>query len=183
MLTFYKKTIYYMNQYTFYSTSPITMIENIKKSPLMHKFSQWIRNAATVASICLILWSCSSNEEKYQAQIEKVQQLEYKLKQQKNNYRDVSTQRKIQEDLKKEWADPTINQEIWYSIDWVRDQDKEIEKTKKELADAQKKLAKMKEDLDIKTTNRWVEYTDVPNPHKYDYISEEFERFANESNN
>lgn len=185
MLTFCKNFIYCMCHYIFYSISPITMIENIKKSPLINKFSKWIRNAATIASICLILGSCSSNEEKYQALREKVQQLEHTLKQQTKNYHEVSTQRQIQENLKKEWADPTINQEIWYSIERTRDQDKEIAETKEKLAKAQRELAKMEEEINYAKAEKQVEYTDVPKPDKYKYILEEFERTekARENNN
>jgi hypothetical protein len=48
------------------------------------------------------LSSCSSKEEKFQKQVEKVQQLEYELKQQAENYRYVATQQNIQQDLKDE---------------------------------------------------------------------------------
>lgn len=154
------------------------MVESIRKSPFINGISKWIRNAATIASICLALTSCSTKEEQYQAQLEKVQELEYTLKQQAKNYHDVSTQWEIQENLKKEWADQTINQEIWYSVERTRDQDREIAETKEELAKAQKKLAKMEEELAHERASKQVEYKDVPNPNKYDYIIEEFERTA-----
>jgi len=151
------------------------MTKKFEWTPSMNIISKWIRYATVGASIFIIL-SCSSNEEKYQKQLEKVQELEYKLKQQAENYHDISTQWKIQEDLKKEWADKTINQEIWYSIDRTRDQDKEISETKEELAKAQKKLAEMKEDLNYTRAKDQSKYNDIPNPDKYNYIPEEFKR-------
>lgn len=152
------------------------MIEKFKEFFSKQNTPERARNAGIIASICLALTACSSKEEQYQAQLEKVQQLEYTLKQQTKNYHDVSTQRKIQEDLKKEWADPTINQEIWYSIDRTRDQDKEISKTKEKLAKAQRKLAEMEEELNYAKAKKQAEYTDVPKPDKYKYVMEEFER-------
>jgi hypothetical protein len=49
----------------------------------------------------LTLTNCASPEEKYERQVQKVQELEYKLMQQQKNYHDVATQWAIQEDLKK----------------------------------------------------------------------------------
>lgn len=161
------------------------MIEKIKEFVSKENTPQRARNAGIIASICLALTACSSKEEQYQAQLQKVQELEYALKQQSDDYHDVSTQWEIQENLKKEWADKTINQEIWYSINRTRNQDKEIAKKKEELSKAQKKLAKMKEDIDFEEAKRFAERSDVPNPDKYNYIKEEFERAekAKENNN
>ena len=129
-----------------------------------------MRNAAIVATIALILSGCSTKEEKLQKQIAEVQRLEYALKQQSKNYHKVAEQQNIQQDLKNKWADLTINQEIWYSLEWAIKQDKKIKKTKKKLGNAQKKVAKMKE--------KWYGITSTNsgklNPKKYDYIPKEY---------
>lgn len=151
------------------------MIEKAPNQPLSKRLFKWFRNIATALAISLTLTNCASPEEKYERQVQKVQELEYKLMQQQKNYHDVATQWAIQEDLKKNWADQTINQEIWYSIERTHDQDQEIFDTKEDLAEAQRELATMKEEMDFR--NRAIsEYSEKPNPHKYDYIPEEFKR-------
>lgn len=128
-----------------------------------------MRDGAIMAMIALVLGGCSTKEEKLQKQINKVQRLEYALKQQSENYRQVAEQQNIQQDLKDGWADPTINQEIWYSLDWAETQDGKIYETKKKLGKAQKKLAKMREDW-YGTTSSGGKL----NPEKYGYIPKEY---------
>ena len=77
------------------------------------KLTKWIRDTATIFAIGLALSSCSTPQEKYEEQLQKVQELEHSLKQQAENYHRVAVQENIQQDLKDEWADATINQEIW----------------------------------------------------------------------
>ena len=146
-------------------------MEKISILKLDKKTLEKLRNSAIIATIALILSGCSTKEEKLQKQIAEVQRLEYALKQQAENYRQVADQQNIQQDLKDEWADPTINQEIWYSLDRASAQDKKIAKTKKKLQKAQKKLAKMKEDINNVTST-----DERLNTSKYDYIPQEFER-------
>ncbi len=153
------------------------MVEKIPNQPRSKKLVRWVRDAATVFGISLALISCDeTTQDLYQRQLEKVQQLEHKLLKQRENYYNVSRQWEIQEDLKKNWADPTINQEIWYAIQLTEDQDQEIERTKKELEEAQRELARMKEEIDFVGSKNTVEYNKKPNPDKYDYILEEFKR-------
>lgn len=153
------------------------MVEKGPNKPRSEKLIRWIRDTATIFAISLVLTNCTSSpEERYQRQQQKVQDLEYRLKQLQENYYNVSTQWEIQENLKKNWADPTINQEIWYSIQRTKDQDKEISKTKEKLAIAQRDLARMKEEIDFRNSRTTVEHSEKPNPHKYDYIPKEFER-------
>lgn len=156
---------------------------NTLKKP---RTSTKLYDAIIIGAIALILSSCWSKEENYQKQLQKVQELEYKLKQQSENYRQVSLQQNIQQDLKQWWADPTINQEIWYSLDRAEDQDEKIAKTKKALSKAQKKLAEMSEDLandrqESKTNEqRQTERLNTRlNPGKYGYIDEEYKRSRN----
>lgn len=148
------------------------MRETTPNLSVTEKSIKRIRNTLAIATV-LTLTNCSTPEEKYEKQLQKVQQLEYKLKQLQKNYYDVSTQREIQEDLKKNWADSSIDQEIWYSIERTEEQEKKIEETKEDLAEAQKKLASMKEEAEI---SRIKASTKKPDPHKYDYIPKEFER-------
>ncbi len=143
------------------------------------KFSKRIRNTAIITTLGLALSSCSSKEEKFQKQVEKVQQLEYELKQQAENYHYVATQQNIQQDLKDEWADPTINQEIWYSLDRAEDQDEKIARTKEKLSEAQRELARMKEEMqDTREINNERLKRRLKTD-KYDYIPEEFKRSRN----
>ena len=152
------------------------MIEKTPRLPTTKEFLRGIRNAATILAISFTLTNCSSPEEKYEKQLQKVQELEYALQQQERNYHSVASQWEIQDGLRKEWADPSINQEIWYSIDRAKDQDKEIYETKKELAKAQRKLAKMKEEIEFREARRVAEHSETLNPNKYEYIPEEFKR-------
>ena len=150
------------------------MIENSPNLLSTKKLTKWIRDTATIFAIGLALSSCSTPQEKYQKQVEKVQQLEYELKQQAENYRYVATQQNIQQDLKDEWADATINQEIWSSLNRAENQDKEIAKNKDKLSEAQAKLARMKEEMyEIDQTERLNSRLKTD---KYDYIPEEYAR-------
>lgn len=132
-------------------------------------------NTVLVLLLSAALWGCSTPAEKIQKQQEEVARLEYKLKQQSKNYHNVARQQNIQIDLREEWADPTINQEIWYATDRANDYDKEIEKTKKKLAKAQEKLAKLREEYNVVASPSNSNCSKL-NPNKYDYIPEEFNR-------
>lgn len=136
--------------------------------------SRYLLKLAATVAICATLGSCSTSTEKIQKQEERVAELTYELEQQAKNYHEVARQQNIQIDLRNEWADATINQEIGYSTDRGNDYDKKIAKTKKKLAKAQKKLAKLKEEYNVTTTSN-PNY-DKLNPTKYDYIPEEYER-------
>jgi len=135
------------------------------------------RNLAISLAICTALGSCWSRESKLNSQEQKVAQLEYKLQKQAENYHKVYVQENVQQDLKAQWADGTINQEISYSLDYAAKQDEKIARTKKRLNRAQKKLTRMQE--------RWwaasftQPYPDGLNTRltdKYNYIPEEFSR-------
>jgi len=148
-------------------------------SPFTWNFSKKIRDATILVTIALTLSGCWSKEENFENQVKKVQQLEYELKQQAENYRYVATQQNIQQDLRDEWADATINQEIWYSLDRAEEQDEKIAETKEKLNEAQKELARMKEEMrDIRQTNSDRLKTRLKID-KYDYIPAEFERSRN----
>ena len=171
VLTFFIKNLYIKYIVLFYQ--PRNTMEKINTSSTW-KISEKIRNTAIIATIALTLSSCSSKEESYQKQVKEVQQLEYELKQQAENYRYVATQQNIQQDLKEEWADATINQEIWYSLDRAEKQDENIAKTKKKLSEAQAKLARMKEKMqEVDQSERLNSRLKTD---KYDYIPEEFKR-------
>ena len=140
------------------------------------KLTKWIRDTATIFAIGLALSSCSTPQEKYEEQLQKVQELEHSLKQQAENYHRVAVQENIQQDLKDEWADATINQEIWYSLDRANDQDKNIAKTKEKLSKAQRELARMQEEMqNIEQINE-ERLNQRLKTDKYDYIPEEFKR-------
>ena len=134
----------------------------------------WLWKLATTVALCLTLGACSSPAEKIQKQKEIVAELTHKLEQQSKNYHEVARQQNIQIDLRDEWADATINQEIWYATDRGNDYDKKIAKTKKKLAKAQEKLDKLEEEYNITTTST-PNYGKL-NPIKYDYIPEEYKR-------
>ncbi len=151
------------------------MTEKLQNPTLNQKVSRTFRNSAAIVAICLALAWCQSPEEKLQKQAEKVKQLERELIQQSENYSYVATQENIQQDLKDEWADLTINQEIWYSHEWADEQDVKIENTKKKLYEEQKKLATMLENS-WKPSNTANFNEERLNSKKYKYVSEEFWR-------
>lgn len=157
-------------------------INTFKESKTLKNFY----NTIITAAIALALSGCLSKEEKYQKQLQKVQELEYKLDQQAENYNQVWLQQNIQQDLKQWWADPTINQEIWYALDRAEDQDEKIAKTKKKLSKAQRKLAEMSEDMashrqeqEINKQREKERLNTRLNSNKYDYIKEEYKRSRN----
>jgi hypothetical protein len=67
------------------------------------------------------------------------------LQKQAENYRIVAGEQNIQQDLKEEGADLSINQEIGYALNYADDQDVAIAKTKRKLNRAQRRLARMQE--------------------------------------
>lgn len=131
-----------------------------------------------ILALCATLTWCQTKEQKIERQARKVAELEYMLQKQSENYHRVYIQENVQQDLKQEWADPTINQEINYSLNWAADQDVAIARTKQRLNRAQRKLARMQEQW------WWAHYDQQSNEErlntrledKYDYIKEEFER-------
>lgn len=153
------------------------MAERLQNLSLWQKASRALKSSATIATICLTLTGCLSDQERLQRQTEKVKQLERELIQQSENYNIVATQENIQQDLKDEWADLTINQEIWYSHEWADDQEIQIAKTKKKLNEEQRKLARMRE-KSWKPSNTVNFDEERLNPGKYEYIPEEFKRFC-----
>lgn len=150
------------------------------------KKSNKLHNIAIIAAMILALSSCTSKEEQYEKQLQKVYELENeihglqnKLTEQANNYEMVSIDENLQQDLKRNWADPSINQEIWYALDRASERDKEIAETKEDLGEAQSKLAKAKEKLAMLKweleNDRQIQSKKLDtrlNPDKYDYIKE-----------
>ena len=142
---------------------------------------------AIIFAIALTLSGCSNPQKEYKKCSKEVTELTALYEQQAQNYEEVATQENIQQDLKNEWADPTINQDIWYSHDRANDQDKNIAETKKQLSKAQRNLAKAKEDLAKAEAVKKKEEAEREaskkesnkqklNPHKYDYVKEELKR-------
>ncbi len=152
------------------------MAEKLQNLSLWQKASRALKSGATIATICLTLTGCLSDQEKLQRQTDRVKQLEHELIQQSKNYNMVASQENIQQDLKDEWADLTINEEIWYSHEWADDQEVQIAKTKKKLNKEQRKLARMRE-KSWKPNSTTVNFNEERlNPEKYEYIPEEFRR-------
>lgn len=123
-------------------------------------------------------WGCSPTE-KIQRQQNRVEQLTHELIQESENYKEVARQQNIQIDIREEWADATINQEIWYATDWAKDYDGRIAKTKKKLARAQRRLDRLEEKYGVSsssTTNSSSSNIGRLNSQKYEYIPEEFKR-------
>jgi len=159
------------------------MINTMRKTidtPDSNSTNKTFRNLAICAAIWMALTSCWSRESKINSQQKKIAQLEYKLQKQADNYHKVYIQENIQQDLKAQWADNSINQEIGYALNYADKQDKKIARTKRRLNKAQKRLSHMQE-------RWWVSDSSKFNPDelntrltdKYDYISEEFERGQN----
>lgn len=151
------------------------MTEKLQNLSLWQKVSRTLKSSATIATICLTLTGCLSDQEKLQRQTDKVKQLERELIQQSENYGIVATQENIQQDLKDEWADLSINEDIWYSHEYADDQEIKIAKTKKKLNKEQRKLARMWE-KSWKPSNTVNFDEERLNPGKYEYIPEEFRR-------
>lgn len=157
------------------------------------KKSNKLHNIAIIAAMILTLSSCTSKEEQYEKQLQKVYELENevnglrnKLAEQANNYEMVSIDENLQQDLKRNWADASINQEIWDALDRASEQDKEIAETKKDLGDAQSKLAKARENLAMLEweleNDRQIQSKRLDtrlNPDKYGYIEKETKRNQN----
>ena len=157
------------------------------------KKSNKLHNIAIIAAMILTLSSCTSKEEQYERQLQKVYELENevnglrnKLDEQRNNYEMVSIDENLQQDLKKNWADPSINQEISDAHDRASEQDKKITETKKDIGDAQSKLGKAREKLAMLEweleNDRQIQSKRLDtrlNPDKYDYIEKETKRNQN----
>ena len=143
-----------------------------------NKITKWIRDTGMILALCATLTWCQPKETRIERQTRRVAELEYMLQKQSENYHRVYIQENIQQDLKEEWADLTINQEIDYSLNWAADQDVAISKTKRRLNRAQRKLARMQEKwwwaIHDKKSNE--ERLNIRLDDKYDYIPEEFER-------
>ena len=165
------------------SVALFLMINTMRKTidtPDSNSTNKTFRNFAICAAIWMALTSCWSRESKINSQQKKITQLEYKLQKQAENYHKVYIQENIQQDLKAQWADNSINQEIGYALNYADKQDKKIARTKRRLNKAQKRLSHMQE-------RWWVSDSPKFNPDelntrltdKYDYISEEFERGQN----
>ena len=164
-------------------------METINTSTAWKK-SNKLRNVAIIATMFLALSSCTSKEKQYENQLEKVHKLENKVNwlqnkliEQSNNYEMVSIDENIQQDLKRDWADVSINQEIWDALDRASEQDERIAETKEELAEAQADLIEAREKLaelwwelknDTQTQNERLNTR--LNPEKFGYIEEEFEK-------
>lgn len=140
--------------------------------------------AAVLLSLNVALAGCESPfwvspTEKIQRQQNRVEQLTQELLKESENYKEVARQQNIQIDIKEEWADATINQEIWYATDRAKDYDWRIAKTKRKLARAQKRLNRLEEKYGVsssQTTNSSNSNIGRLNSQKYDYIPEEFNR-------
>lgn len=128
----------------------------------------------TIVAISLALSSCSTPQERIQKLEAEVAALEHTLLTKSEHYSDLATQQNIQIDLREEWADPTINQEIGYATERAQNYDSTIAKTKKKLAKKQKKLNELKEKYVVSTTQSTQQ--ERLNPTKYNYIPEEYRR-------
>lgn len=140
--------------------------------------------ATVLFSLGVTLTGCDSPfwcspTEKIQRQQNRVEQLTGQLLQESENYKEVARQQNIQIDIKEEWADATINQEIWYATDWAKDYDARIASTKRKLARAQRRLNRLEEKYGTSsssTTSSSSSNIGRLNSQKYDYIPEEFNR-------
>jgi len=139
--------------------------------------------AAVLFSLGVTLTGCDSPfwcspTEKIQKQQNRVEQLTHQLLQESENYEEVVRQQNIQIDIREEWADATINQEIWYATDRAKDYDWKIGRTKRKLARAQRKLDRLEERYGISwsTTSSSSSQIERLNAQKYKYIPEEFRR-------
>lgn len=133
-----------------------------------------------------ITTSCWFEQTAIDLQNKQLKHLENKLKKQADHYKTVAIQQNIQQDLKEEWADLTINQEIGYAINWADKQDTKISKTKKQIKRAQTRLFNMEENLwqshnEEDTEN--IEYNERLNTEKYDYIDKQYKRAWKAKNN
>lgn len=128
----------------------------------------------TIVAISLALSSCSSPQERIQKLENEVAALEHTLLTESTNYGEIAKQQNIQIDLRDEWADQTINQEIGYATERALSYDSKIAKTKEKLAKKQKKLANLKEKYIVSTTQ--TSQQERLNPTKYNYIPEEYRR-------
>ena len=139
---------------------------------------KWIKHSRLVpffVALSLTLGACSTPAEKIQHQRDKVNRLEQLLIQQSKNYHEVAKQQNIQIDLREEWADQTINQEIGYATEWALDYDEKIKKTKEKLAKEQRELDEMEEKYGIPTNSSTPIHWRLKQT-KYDYIPEEYNR-------
>lgn len=140
--------------------------------------------AAVLFSLGVTFTGCDSPwgrspTERIQRQQNRVEQLTHELIQESENYKEVARQQNIQIDIREEWADATINQEIWYATDRAKDYDWRIARTKKRLARAQRRLDRLEERHGVSsspTTNSSSSNIDRLNSQKYEYIPEEFKR-------
>lgn len=134
---------------------------------------------AVLFSLGVTLSWCYSPTERIQRQQNRVEQLTHELLKESENYWEVARQQNIQIDIREEWADATINQEIWYATDWAQDYDKKIARTKRKLARAQKRYATLQEKYGSTysaTPNSSTYNVGRLNAKKYEYIPEEFKR-------
>ena len=160
---------------------------------------EWIENGcstgkkASITTIIALAWCLwlSSCDAIIDHQAGRVAKLRRTLEKQWQNYDIIAGQQNIQQDLKQEWADPTINQEIWYALDWADNQDGKIARTKRRLRRAQKNLMWMQEHRWNKkwSTIMWDDAVEEQRLNsrlprwKYDYIDEEYRRSAIEQQN
>lgn len=165
-----------------------TIIMNNSINTLNKEISKSSQSKAIIAAVLFSLgttftgcdspWGCSPTE-KIQRQQNRVEQLTHQLLKESENYEEVARQQNIQIDIREEWADATINQEIWYATDWAKDYDAKIAKTKKKLARAQRRLDRLEEKYGVSsssTTNSSSSNIGRLNAKKYEYIPEEFKR-------
>lgn len=167
-------------------------METINTSTAWKK-SNKLRNVAIIATMFLALTSCTSKEKQYENQLQKVHKLENKVNglqsrliEQSNNYEMVSIDENIQQDLKRDWADASINQEIWDALNRASEQDERIAKTKEELANTQTDLFEAREKLatlewELKNYRHTQEKRQDTrlNPGKYGYIEKELKKGHN----
>jgi len=165
-----------------------TIIMNNSINTFNKEISKSSQSKAIIAAVLFSLgvtltgcdspWGCSPTE-RIQRQQNRVEQLTHELIQESENYKEVARQQNIQIDIREEWADATINQEIWYATDRAKDYDKKIAKTKKKLARAQRRLDRLEEKHGVSsspTTNSSSSNIGRLNSQKYEYIPEEFKR-------
>lgn len=134
---------------------------------------QWLRNwlkiKATTMALLLTLTGCGKIEELRIKHLEqKVKRLEATLEMQADNYGSIADQHNVQLNIREEWADETINQDIFLSWELGLHKDDDISETTTEYRAAKKKLMELKE-----KQGKWSpNYTDPAwkmNPKKYEY--------------
>lgn len=139
-------------------------------------FKRKVEILAVSTALAFILSGCDNIRQRRINRLEnKIERLEWTQELQADDYSDISDQHNIQLDLKDEWANPAIDQDIYLSWSLGTKKDKDIEKTTAEYREAKERLMRLRE----KQGKRDHDYTDPAwrmNPDKYWYKKEQFKR-------